>query len=103
MRMPGGREECVCDRRCILSLKIVPNGRKDEILELGEMIRLRLKAPPVEGKANAHLVKLLAGWFHIPKNRVNLIRGEKSRDKSISVEGLSEEQAREILKEKVQI
>lgn len=92
----------MCARQCILRLKIVPNGKKDEILELGEIIRLRLKAPPVEGKANAHLVKLLSGWFHVPRNRVTLIRGEKSRDKSVRIDGLSEDETLQILKEKVQ-
>lgn len=55
-------------------------------------VRLRLAAPAVEGKANIELQKSLAEFLSIRKNCVNIIRGDKSRNKLVQIEGLTEEE-----------
>lgn len=58
------------------------------------MILVRVTAPPVEGKANAALIKLIAGKLGLAKSKVNLIRGETGRDKVLEIKGMSETDAR---------
>ena len=62
--------------------------------EHGAAIKIKLRAPAVEGKANAALRSFLAEELKIPERRIALERGQKSRDKLIRIEGLSEEDAR---------
>jgi len=52
-------------------------------------LKLRLAAPPVEGKANTALIAWLADWFGVPKNRVSIEQGELSRHKRVRVKDSS--------------
>ena len=62
--------------------------------EHGAAIKIKLRAPGLEGKANAALRRFLAGELKISERAIVLERGQKSRDKLIRIEGLSEEDAR---------
>lgn len=66
--------------------------------EAGGRLRIRLQAPPVEGKANRELARFVARELGLKKNRVTLVSGEKSREKSILLQGLSPEEVRDRLK-----
>ncbi|MFC4161468.1 DUF167 family protein [Chitinimonas lacunae] len=71
-----------------LMLYIQPGARKTEPAGLFDgMLKLRLAAPPVEGKANAALLAWLAGQFQVGRNRVSLLSGETSRRKRVRIEG----------------
>ena len=50
-----------------------------------ERARIRLAAPPLDGRANAALVAFLADEFAVPRSRVELLKGERSRDKSVRI------------------
>lgn len=52
------------------------------------MLIARVAAPPVDGKANVALCKLLAGAAGVPPSRVSVVRGHASRDKTVRFEGL---------------
>lgn len=66
----------------VLSLRVQPRASRDELLAPeGEHLRVRITAPPVEGKANEHLRRFLAGVFAVPRARVELLAGEQSRTK----------------------
>ncbi|MDO9475723.1 MAG: DUF167 family protein [Pseudohongiella sp.] len=70
----------------ILNCKIQPRGGKDAFGEqLGDQIKLRISAPPVDGKANAHLIRFLASEFAVPQQNISIIRGESSKQKQISI------------------
>ncbi|SFU98056.1 hypothetical protein SAMN05216350_110116 [Polaromonas sp. YR568] len=74
----------------LLDIHVVPNAAKTQAVglhgETGELaLRLRLQAPPVDGKANQALVKWLAGCLGIPQQAVTLARGETSRRKQLRV------------------
>jgi len=70
----------------LLFLKIQPRSSKDEFAEVMEDLRkVRLKAPPVEGKANTHLVKYLAKLFKVPKASVVVESGLTSRSKRVRI------------------
>jgi uncharacterized protein (TIGR00251 family) len=78
-----------------LRFHIVPNAKQNKLVgEHGGTIKIKLRAPAVEGKANAALRTFLAEQLQIPEGSIVLVRGQKSRDKLIRIDGLSEEDVR---------
>jgi uncharacterized protein (TIGR00251 family) len=78
-----------------IQVHIIPNAKIDKVAgEYGDAIKIKLRAPAVEGKANAALCRFLAGKLSIPQRAIVLDRGERSRDKVVRIDGLSEEDAR---------
>ena len=74
----------------IISLHVQPGARKTEIAGLhGGALKVRLAAPPVDGKANAALVAFLAEQLDVPRSQVALISGATSRQKRLRVSGSS--------------
>lgn len=70
----------------LLFLKLQPRAGKDAFGEIMDDVRkLRIKAPPTDGKANACLVKYLAKEFGVPKARVIIESGLSSRNKRIRI------------------
>ena len=79
----------------ILRVHIVPNARRDCIVsEHGGAMKIKLRAPAVEGKANAALVSFLAEEMKLPRCAIVLQSGQRSRDKLLRIDGLSEEEIR---------
>ena len=56
----------------------------------GDAVLIRLSAPPVEGAANDALVEFLGATLNVPRRRISIASGRKSRDKRIAIEGLSD-------------
>ena len=76
------------DGSVVLTLHIQPGARKTELAGLhGEALKIRLAAPPVDGKANAALVAFLAKACGVSKSAVELVSGETSRSKRVRVRG----------------
>lgn len=76
------------DGRITLTLHIQPGAKKTEFAGLhGDALKIRLAAPPVDGKANEALVKFLAEVLHLPKSAVTLKSGQTSRRKVLEVSG----------------
>ncbi len=70
----------------ILHVIIQPRASKDEIVGLHNgRLKIRLKAPPVDGKANQHLVRYLAQLFRLPKNTIKVTKGQSSRLKTLQI------------------
>ncbi len=70
----------------ILTLYIQPGARRTEVVGLhGGAMKIKLAAAPVEGKANAALLKYLADCFEVSRNQVVLKQGEKSRRKTVMI------------------
>ncbi|MFA6002368.1 MAG: DUF167 domain-containing protein [Thermoleophilia bacterium] len=83
----------------LLSVRVIPGAKKSKITgEAGGLLRVRLQAPPVEGKANRELLKLLARELDLKKRQVVLVRGEKSREKTVLLAGVTLSQAQDRLK-----
>jgi hypothetical protein len=71
----------------LLDCHLQPKASCDEFAGLhGERLKIRLTAPPVEGKANAHLLAFLADAFGVAKSRVHLVSGELNRQKRVRIE-----------------
>ncbi len=72
-----------------------PNGKKTEILgKYGERLKVRIHAPPVDGKANQELIEFFSELFQLKKSEVTLLRGETSREKTFLLKGISLAQAK---------
>lgn len=83
------------DVRCRLTVRLTPRASHEEIAgERDGAILVRVTAPPVEGAANAALVRLLAKALRVPKGAVAIVSGETSRTKVVEVTGLDEAEAR---------
>lgn len=74
----------------IVALHIQPGAKKTEVVGVhGEALKIRLAAPPVDGKANSALIEFLADLFELPKVRVTLVSGQTSRAKRVALSGVS--------------
>ncbi len=76
------------DGRITLTLHIQPGAKKTEFAGLhGDALKIRLAAPPVDGKANEALVKFVAETLNLPKSAVTLKSGQTSRRKVLELIG----------------
>ena len=79
----------------VLRLRVVPNAKRSEVIGVhGDAIKVKVQAPAMDGKANDALVDFLAEKIGVSRRAVQLIAGEKSRDKTISIADLDVEEAR---------
>jgi uncharacterized protein len=76
-----------------------PGARRSEVTGVADgRLRLRLAAPAHEGKANAELVRFLAGELDVPRRAVSLVAGGSSRRKLVRVNGITPDEARRRLR-----
>ena len=87
-----------------VKIRVTPRAKRDEvycILEDGT-VKVRLTAPPVDGKANKGLIECFSGIFEIPHSRIEILSGLKSRNKLVAIQGMDSieiyEKLNEILK-----
>lgn len=72
----------------VLVLHVQPGAKRTEVSGLhGEALKIRLAAPPIEGRANEALLKYIAETFDVPQREVELLRGGQSRHKMVKVTG----------------
>ncbi|MBN1870367.1 MAG: YggU family protein [Candidatus Omnitrophica bacterium] len=71
-----------------IEIKVIPNAKKNMMKEEDGAWKIHLQAPAVDGKANKALVRLLADYFQVRKTQIEIIKGLKSRHKTISIEGI---------------
>lgn len=70
----------------LLSCHLQPKASKDEICGLhGDSVKIRISAPPIDGRANAQLIKFLAKQFAVAKSQVEIISGASGRQKRIRI------------------
>ena len=80
------------DGRLTLTLHIQPGAKKTEVAgEHGDALKIRLAAPPVDGKANAALLAFIAERLGVSKSAVTLKSGQTSRRKVVEVAGVPDE------------
>ena len=77
----------------IFSVRVQPRASKDEISgEMGGALKVRLRAPALEDRANEALVEFLAGLLKTSKSAVRILSGERSRTKRIEIRGVTRQQ-----------
>ncbi len=73
-----------------LTIRLTPKSSRDKVLgPHGDALKIALTSPPIEGKANAHLVKFLSKLLRVPKSAITFATGELSRNKVVDVDGVT--------------
>ena len=77
----------------LLTVRVTPRSPRDEIVGTqGDALKIRLNAPPVDGKANRRLIRFLGGRLEVPLSRIRIVRGQMGREKQVLVTGLLPEE-----------
>ncbi len=88
----------MADKKTTLTLHVQPNARQNEILGFEQgILRIKIAAPPVDGKANKELVAFLSKRLSVSKSSITIDRGQTSKTKIISIIGLARDQIYELI------
>ena len=80
---------------CTLALKAIPGAPRTEICGwLGDAVKVKIHAPPLEGRANEALTEFLADELDLPRRAVSLVRGDTARQKVVRIDGLSHDEVK---------
>jgi hypothetical protein len=83
-----------------VTIHVVPRARSTEVAGAhGDAVKVRVAAPPVDGAANAELVRFIARRLGVPKARVTIVGGAAGRRKTVAVEGVAGSDLRRALLE----
>jgi len=81
-----------------LSVRVAPRSSREGVAGCeGGVVRIRLNAPPVEGRANEALLKFLAKALGVSRSQVSLVSGEKGRNKTVRIAGVTRTEALDAL------
>ena len=69
-----------------INLKVIPGAKKSEVSVKDDLIKVRVQSKAVEGKANDALIDILAQYYGVKKCQISIIKGLKSRNKTINIE-----------------
>jgi uncharacterized protein len=73
-----------------IDARIIPKSSRNEIIiSEGDPVKIKVTSPPVDGKANKAVINLLAKQLKVSKKDIQIVSGEKSRNKKIRVYGIS--------------
>lgn len=79
----------------LIAVRVVPRAGRSGVAGTRDgALLVRLRAAPVEGAANAELIEVIARTLDVPKRRVTIVGGERSRSKRVRVDGVTEELVR---------
>ena len=80
--------------RATVSVRVQPRSRSDALVGLRDgVVILRVTAPPLDGRANDAVCRLLAGVLGVRSSCLTILRGERSRDKVIAIDGVGQAEA----------
>jgi uncharacterized protein len=68
-----------------LNIKVIPNAKREKLVEETGRLKVYLTAPPVDGKANKALIAFLAEHYNVKKSAVKIVRGETGREKVVEI------------------
>ena len=89
MAAPKNARPTAVPASCRLEAKVIPGASRDEVAgTMGNAVKIKLRAPPVEGRANEALVEFLSEQLDLPRRAISLVHGDTSRQKLLRIEGL---------------
>ena len=77
-------------KKQLIKIKVIPNAKKNKVVESEGLFKVYVNAPAVDGKANKALIEVLSEYFNVRKSSVRIVRGEKSREKVVEVNKLAQ-------------
>ena len=82
----------------IIKVRVIPNSKRNDVVSrIGSILRVKIAAPAVDGKANEELCDYLSDFFDVKRSNVLLRKGERGREKTIVIRGRTEEELEEVL------
>ena len=91
--MDAGRSNNLKEGVSEIKVRLMPGSSKEGIIgKEGDVYRIKVTSPPVNGKANGSLISLLSKKLRIPKGSIVIRRGRNSRMKQIRIQGISQEE-----------
>ena len=81
----------------IVKVRVIPARENEVVSRIGSVRRVKVAAPIVDDKANTALRRYLAEFFEVPGKTVNIIRGAKGREKTVEINGRSEEELKRVM------
>ena len=79
------------DGAFVIAVRVIPKSSKSEIVgEMDGALKVKINAPPVDGAANAELIKVLAKRLRVAKSAVEITNGQTSRCKQVRISGISQ-------------
>lgn len=86
------------DDGCLLDIRVQPRASSNRIVGMyAGRLKIAVMAPPLDGRANNLVVEFLAAKFKLSKKSIELLSGEKSRDKRVFIKGLNSLEILELL------
>jgi len=81
-----------------ITVRLSPKAARDKVMGVhGEALKIAVTAPPLEGKANRHLIRFLAKRLGVPRGALSIVSGELAREKVIEAAGVRPQDAEAIL------
>jgi len=75
------------DQNLVINVQLQPRARQNQIMGIhGDALKIRITAPPVDGKANTHLCQFLSNLLDVPASSIDIISGETSRNKRVCIQ-----------------
>jgi uncharacterized protein len=71
-----------------ITVKVMPQAKTNDLKHEGDLFKVYLTAPAVDGKANAALIKFLAEYFQVRTSAIEILKGLKSRQKIVNIVGI---------------
>ena len=88
----------ISDNKARIYVRVYPNADRNEIVSfINGVLRVRISAPPVKGKANIELTGFLSRSLGISKDSISIIKGHTNRNKLVIVNGLSQDSISKLL------
>ena len=82
----------------IFTIQVLPRSSKCEVVGVqGDYLKIKIIAPPVDGRANEECLRLLANVLGVKKDQVNIVGGLKARKKTVAIRGLKKEDVEAII------
>lgn len=98
VEQPTASEADAAEPSIVLRLSVQPGaGRSIVTGRRGDALAVRVAPPPLDGRANAAVVELVADLFGVPRAAVDLVGGDRNRQKRVRVRGVAAERARRVL------
>ena len=92
-------EHSIRDGRLVFRVVVVPRASRSEVAgEHNGSLRVRVSSPPVDGAANKELTQVLAKAFKVSRGAINILSGQTSRLKQVSIEGVGSSDLSELLR-----
>ena len=89
----------VCET--VISVKVLPKSSRDEVIGMeGDICKVKIKAAPVDGKANKALISVLSKEFNLPKKSIEIISGHTSRLKRVRISGMVQKDLISLIKQR---